>query len=245
MTDDVAAGAAPELGHGPDDHGPDGDHEHDADGQVIARADALTTDASPAASATAPALDPGDASLLGLVDRLGSLLDRSELSELAVKAGQTRLILRKPIAIAAVGSGGAGVAPATDHAPGASAATSDTPAADPAAAAEAPARPSVKAPLTGVWYGSPAPGSAAVRRGRSRGCGRPGDRPDRGHEALQRDQVRPRRAGGQGRPGQRRAGQGEAAPDRGGTAMNEASAAPVVHRAPRHGLGSLRPVRRC
>ncbi len=161
MTDDVAAGAAPELGHGPDDHGPDGDHEHDADGQVIARADALTTDASPAASATAPDLDPGDASLLGLVDRLGSLLDRSELSELAVKAGQTRLILRKPIAIAAVGSGGAGVAPATDHAPGASAATSDTPAADPAAPAEAPARPSVKAPLTGVWYGSPAPGSAA------------------------------------------------------------------------------------
>ena len=25
---------------------------------------------------------------------------------------------------------------------------------------ELPARPSVKAPLTGVWYGSPAPGSA-------------------------------------------------------------------------------------
>jgi len=27
--------------------------------------------------------------------------------------------------------------------------------------AEPPARPSVKAPLTGVWYSSPAPGSAA------------------------------------------------------------------------------------
>ena len=34
------------------------------------------------------------------------------------------------------------------------------PAATPGAAAEPPARPSVKAPLTGVWYSSPAPGSA-------------------------------------------------------------------------------------
>jgi len=46
-------------------------------------------------------LDPADASLLALVDRLGSLLDRSELSELAVEAGGTRLVLRKPSAIVA------------------------------------------------------------------------------------------------------------------------------------------------
>ena len=38
----------------------------------------------------------GDASLLALVDRLGVLLDRSELTELAVQAGATRLVLRKP-----------------------------------------------------------------------------------------------------------------------------------------------------
>ena len=50
-------------------------------------------------------LEPGDASLLALVDRLGSLLDRSELSELAVEAGGTRLVLRKPAAIAAGGDG--------------------------------------------------------------------------------------------------------------------------------------------
>ena len=99
------------------------------------------------------ALDPADASLLALVDRLGSLLDRSDLSELAVQAGGTRLVLRKPAAIAttllaapvaeaaaagAVGAALDGVAPT----------------------AEAPNRPSIKAPLTGVWYGSPAPGSA-------------------------------------------------------------------------------------
>ena len=50
----------------------------------------------------APALDAGDASLLGLVDRLGTLLDRSDLSELAVEAGGTRLVLRKAVAIAPV-----------------------------------------------------------------------------------------------------------------------------------------------
>src|SRR4051812_13046187 len=45
------------------------------------------------------AIDPGDASLLALVDRLGTLLDRSDLSELAVEAGGTRLVLRKASAI--------------------------------------------------------------------------------------------------------------------------------------------------
>src|SRR5437868_15492203 len=51
-------------------------------------------------AASGPSLDPGDASLLALVDRLGVLLDRSDLSELAVSAGGTRLVLRKPTAFA-------------------------------------------------------------------------------------------------------------------------------------------------
>jgi len=57
---------------------------------------------SPVVDAVDPVetLDPADASLLALVDRLGSLLERSELSELAVEAGGTRLVLRKPAAIA-------------------------------------------------------------------------------------------------------------------------------------------------
>ena len=61
-------------------------------------------------------LGPEDASLLALVDRLGSLLDRSDLSEIAVEAGGTRLVLRKPSAFPTVvatapGSAAAGCEP--------------------------------------------------------------------------------------------------------------------------------------
>ena len=80
----------------------------------------------------------------------------------------------------------------------------------------------------------------AVRRRRPRGRGRPGRRADRGDEALQRDQVRPRRAGRPGHPGERRPGQGEAAADRGGTPVNDATAAPPRAPRPCHRLGALR-----
>ena len=109
----------------------------------------------PPGEASIATLDPGDASLLGLIDRLGSLLDRSDLSELAVESGGTRLVLRKPLAIApavvagAAPADGAGLPPPPVAAPGGA-----------AAVPEAPGRPSVRAPLTGVWYSSPAPGSA-------------------------------------------------------------------------------------
>jgi acetyl-CoA carboxylase biotin carboxyl carrier protein len=144
--DDPAAGLELELPHADD-------HEHDADGNDVA-------------GATRPDLDPGDASLLALVDRLGALLDRSELSELAVEAGRTRLVLRKPAAIAQPAV--AGVPAAADDGATVPAATAGAPSPGGASAsvgssgghAEAPARPSVKAPLTGVWYSSPAPGSA-------------------------------------------------------------------------------------
>ena len=118
---------------------------------------------APAVEAPDPVatLDPGDASLLALVDRLGSLLDRSDLSELAVEAGGTRLVLRKPAAIAPT------VGPATTDPPtGAAAtaaggaATATATATDGVASSDAPTKPSVNAPLTGIWYGSPAPGSA-------------------------------------------------------------------------------------
>ena len=98
------------------------------------------------------ALDSGDASLLALVDRLGVLLDRSELTELAVQAGSTRLVLRKPSAFPPAV---AAAAPAVEGTGG----TATT--ADPGGPGAATAsRPTVNAPLTGVWYGSPAPGSA-------------------------------------------------------------------------------------
>jgi acetyl-CoA carboxylase biotin carboxyl carrier protein len=104
------------------------------------------------------ALDPGDESLLALVDRLGVLLDRSELTELAVQAGSTRLVLRKPSAFPPTVVAAA-AAPVVESA-GGTATSADPGTAAAGTGAAAAARPTVNAPLTGVWYGSPAPGSA-------------------------------------------------------------------------------------
>ena len=96
-----------------------------------------------------------DAELLGLIDRLAELLDRSDLTEIEVESGGTGIILRKP------GSGLAAVADAAG-APAAQPAVGAT-GGEPSAAAHdsgPPPRPSVKAPLTGIFYASPAPGSA-------------------------------------------------------------------------------------
>ena len=100
--------------------------------------------------------DPGDASLLGLIDRLAVLLERSELSELEVRVGGTGLVLRKPSALSP--------APAVPAAAAQAAGGEDLqagPAREAPAEAPPPERPSVKAPLTGFWYASPSPGSAA------------------------------------------------------------------------------------
>jgi acetyl-CoA carboxylase biotin carboxyl carrier protein len=90
--------------------------------------------------------DGGDASLLALVDRLAAVLERSDLNELEVEAGGTALVLRKavaapppPVAAPATVDSGTEPAPSGREAP--------------------PARPSVKAPLTGIFYASAAPGS--------------------------------------------------------------------------------------
>ena len=98
--------------------------------------------------------DDADAELLALIDRLADLLERSDLSELEVESGGTGLILRKPALVGAAGAalGGAGVASATDALPG----EPSTAGRDPAAIG----RPSIKAPLTGIFYASPAPGTA-------------------------------------------------------------------------------------
>ena len=101
--------------------------------------------------------DDGDIELLALIDRLARLLERSDLAELEVEAGGTGLILRKPIAVApavavAAPAVGAAAAPEVATAPG----EPSTAGRDPSASA----RPSVKAPLTGIFYASPAPGSA-------------------------------------------------------------------------------------
>ena len=86
------------------------------------------------------------------------LLERSDLNELEVESGGTALVLRKPVAVAAA------VAPAAASAApdrgrrrhGRRPASRPRPGGDPAATA----RPSIKAPLTGIFYASPAPGTA-------------------------------------------------------------------------------------
>ena len=120
--------------------------------------DVVPEAAPDAAPDAAPEVDGADASLLALIDRLSALLDRSELTELEVQVGATGLVLRKPSAIAPQVAAGAApaAAPADGAATGASAAAPTT-----GAASEGPpARPAVMAPLSGIWYGSPAPGSA-------------------------------------------------------------------------------------
>ena len=113
-------------------------------------------DAAPSAGDAPVPRDDGDRALLTLIDRLAGLLDRSDLTELEVESGGTGLILRKPGALA----------PPTVVAPAAAAdgtAAAGSPAADEVAAVRTPSppeRPSVKAPLTGIFYASPAPGSA-------------------------------------------------------------------------------------
>jgi acetyl-CoA carboxylase biotin carboxyl carrier protein len=107
----------------------------------------MTEEREPAVS------DEGDASLLALVDRLAAVLERSDLSELEVEAGGTALVLRKAIAPAPSASPAAIAEPVTQE-PGA------------VGREPPPARPSVKAPLTGIFYASPAPGSPPyVREG--------------------------------------------------------------------------------
>jgi acetyl-CoA carboxylase biotin carboxyl carrier protein len=163
--DHVSAGEAlaPDLATGSTDGG----------GSTAGSADAMPMEAPTTESAqteTPPLDDPptdmeaGDASLLGLIDRLGAILERSDLTELEVESGRTTVILRKPIALVAP-IAAATAQPIVEASPVASPAPAvegsrGTAPGSATAGGGAPARPSVKAPLTGIWYASPTPGSA-------------------------------------------------------------------------------------
>lgn len=117
-----------------------------------------------AADAASAAPDPADASLLALVDKLTAILEKSDLGELEVASGGTTIILRSPSAIerpfaVAAPAADPGAAPGDAPAPGAQSATGAAPA--PGSTPAAPAKPSVKAPLTGIFYGAPSPGATA------------------------------------------------------------------------------------
>ncbi len=109
-----------------------------------------SADAPAPAAAGAPAEAPASdtASLLALVEQLSRALDRSDLVELEVEAGGTAIVLRKAAALPAPPLLGA-AAPAPVPGSGIAAATSGE-----------PERPAVRAPLTGIFYSAPAPGSA-------------------------------------------------------------------------------------
>ena len=140
------------------------------DGEVADRDSTAVSDASTAHGDAA-----GDASLLQLVDRLAGLLQRSALTELEVEVGGTGLILRKPAALAtpvttsAGPPGGdhgqpAGTAAGTErHAAGMSGGASPSAGgasgATAALGAAADGRLAVCAPLTGIFYSAPGPGS--------------------------------------------------------------------------------------
>jgi len=112
-----------------------------AEAAAVAEPEAVEPAAVAASSAA-------DADLLALIDRLAGLLERSDLTELEVEAGGTGLVLRKPVAAAAAAAVVA--APVVEVAAPAAVAAPESP----------PARPAISAPLTGIFYASPAPGSA-------------------------------------------------------------------------------------
>ena len=143
MTDDLQAGA-PVPG---DDPAPDA-----AEAAVDAAATSPTS-----VDTVVPPTDGGDLELLRLIDRLAALLDRSDLTELEVESGGTGLVLRKPSALAPIT-----VASVAASSPAATTMTVPS-SGEPSAAGREPApaaKPSVKAPLTGIFYASPAPGTA-------------------------------------------------------------------------------------
>jgi acetyl-CoA carboxylase biotin carboxyl carrier protein len=107
----------------------------------------------PEASADGDPISPETASLLGLIDRLGSLLERTDLVELEVEAGDTGIVLRKHAALAqtVVATPVIGTPAGGDVAAGGSG-----PAAD---AAPVSTSKFVKAPLTGIFYAAPSPNS--------------------------------------------------------------------------------------
>ncbi len=123
-------------------------------------AEAVPDDGAADAPVPVLALVGADASLLALVDRLTVFLEHSDLDELEVGAGATTIVLRSPVAVdRSVSSVGAGVVadPAVaDAAPVPAEARGE---AAKAAQADPAIRPSVQAPLTGIFYGAPSPGA--------------------------------------------------------------------------------------
>ena len=110
---------------------------------------------APGAEVPAPEVTPVSAetaSLLGLIDKLNALLEKSELTELEVEAGQSSIVLRKPAALLPVVAAAAAAPAAADAAAVAAAA---------APAVLVSSARAVRAPLTGIFYSSSSPSTPA------------------------------------------------------------------------------------
>ena len=105
---------------------------------------------TPAGPADRAPVSAETASLLDLIDKLGSLLERTELVELEVGSGNTGIVLRKHSALSA---------PAVTVAVPATGAEPAAGSAGPAEAAPVSSSKFVKAPLTGIFYGASSPTS--------------------------------------------------------------------------------------
>ena len=138
---------------GPGSDGPGAAGPGAADDAVPAEGGVPAAGSSSDPTPSTATADAGNATLLALIDRLAGMLDRSELTELEVQVGETSVVLRKHAAVTR--------APVAPSAPAPAIAGSASPGADVAPAGSVVTRPSVKAPLTGIWYGSPSPGTAA------------------------------------------------------------------------------------
>ena len=138
----------------------------------------------------APAASDGRCS--ASIDRLAALLERSDLTELEVEAGETGLVLRKPAAAAP-----AAAAAAAPAAGGAGRRRRPRPSADAGRGrARRDRRSRRRSPASSTARRRP--GAAPYVQVGRRGRGRPGHRPDRGDEAVQRDQVATWPAGSSG-----------------------------------------------
>ena len=163
----------------------------------------------------------------------GDLLERSDLTELEVEAGGTRA--RPAQARRARRAARRSARRDRRQPPAPRSRRRRRPSHAAGGGPPAPSRPSVKAPLTGIWYGSPAPGSAPfVEVGREVAVGQVIGLIEamKLFNEIKSDLAGRRRPG---RPGERRAGQGEAAADRGGTPVNDATAPTVAPMSPAGG----------
>ena len=112
--------------------------------------------AAAAAERAEPAEPAADADLLALIDRLAGLLERSDLTELEVESvGRASCCVRWSPSRR---RGCRSAAPVVEVAAQAAVSAPESP----------PARPAVSAPLTGIFYASP----ASVRRRTCRSAGR-------------------------------------------------------------------------